>query len=99
MGIVNNEKYVFIVRGVFENIPENSTLRAQCFVNIKWTIDDLKKSGLANAEKSWRRNYWNTWILLSKDCNAKSLENQFRAFENKNIGEKTRQSLFTAKFV
>jgi putative ABC transport system permease protein len=88
MGIVNNEKYVFIVRGVFENIPENSTLRAQCFVNIKWTIDDLKKSGLANAEKSWRRNYWNTWILLSKDCNAKSLENQFRAFENKNIGEK-----------
>jgi putative ABC transport system permease protein len=87
MGIVNNKEYVFTVRGVFENIPENSTLRAQCFVNIKWTIDDLNKSGLANSEKSWRRAYWNTWILLSKDCNAKSLEKQFKAFEKKNIGE------------
>jgi putative ABC transport system permease protein len=83
IGIVNNQKYIFTVKGIFENIPENSTFRAQCFVNIKWTVDDLNKS-----EKSWRRNYWNTWILLSKDCNAKSLENQFREFEKKNIGEK-----------
>jgi putative ABC transport system permease protein len=82
MGIVHNQKCIFTVKGVFENLPENSTFRAQCFVNIKWAVNDSNK-----YERTWRRNYWNTWILLSKDCNAKSLEKQFGAFEKKNLGQ------------
>jgi putative ABC transport system permease protein len=89
IGSVNNVEHVFIVRGVFENIPENSTLRAKCFLNSKWTIEDINKTfGITNAEKDWTQNFWITWVLLSKDCNAKTFENQFRAFEIKNIGEK-----------
>jgi putative ABC transport system permease protein len=81
IGLVNNAEHVFIVKGVFENIPENSTLRAQCFLNSKWTVE-------GNVDKDWTQNFWTTWILLSKDCNAKTLENQLRAFEAKNISEK-----------
>ena len=33
-------------------------------------------------------NFWNTWVLVSKNSNIKSIENQFRAFEVKNISEK-----------
>ena len=33
-------------------------------------------------------NFWITWVLLSKDADVKTLENQFRAFEVKNISEK-----------
>jgi putative ABC transport system permease protein len=33
-------------------------------------------------------DFWITWVLLSDDCNVKSLENQFIGFEIKNISEK-----------
>jgi putative ABC transport system permease protein len=89
VGLVNNKEYTFIVNGVYENIPVNSTFRAQCFVNSKWTLDEINKSfRITNADKNWTNNSWTTWVLLSKDCNIKSLENQFRAFEVKNIGDK-----------
>jgi putative ABC transport system permease protein len=88
-GMVNNEEHTFIINGVYDNIPINSTFTAQCFVNIKWTLDDINKSfGISNADKDWTRNSWTTWVLLSKESNIKSLENQFRAFEVRNIGEK-----------
>ena len=89
VGFANNEEHVFTINGVFENIPENSTFRAQCFLNSRWTLDPINKSfKVTNADKNWDFTFWNTWVLLSKDCNAKSLENQFRAFEIKNISEK-----------
>jgi putative ABC transport system permease protein len=89
VGLANNEEHVFTINGVFENIPENSTFRAQCFVNSRWTLDPINSSfKVTNADMCWDYTFWNTWILLSKDCNAKSLEKQFRAFEIKNISEK-----------
>jgi putative ABC transport system permease protein len=88
-GIANNAEYLFIVRGVFENIPENSSLRANCFVNSRWTVDQINKTfESTDAAVNWTKDFWNTWVLLSKDCNAKALENQFRAFEVKYISEK-----------
>lgn len=88
LGYVNNEENVFIVKAVFENMPENSTFRPRCFVNKKWTVDDINKSfKTTDAEINWRRNFWTTWVLLSKDCDAKLLRDQFSAFEKKNIGE------------
>jgi putative ABC transport system permease protein len=89
VGLVNNVQHVFTISGVFENIQENSTLRAQCFLNSKWTVDPINKAfGITNAETDWTKNYWTIWVLLSKNSDKKSLENQFRAFEVKNIGEK-----------
>ena len=89
VGLVNNEEHVFIINGVFKNIPENSTFRAQCFVNSRWTLVSINSAfKVTNADKSWDYPFWNTWVLLSKDCNAESLEKQFRAFEIKNISEK-----------
>jgi putative ABC transport system permease protein len=89
IGIVNNTEQVFIVRGVFENIPENSTFRTQCLINSRWTLEDINKSfGITNADVNYTMNFWITWVLLSEECNVKALENQFRAFEVKNISEK-----------
>lgn len=89
IGLVNNKEQTFIVNGVYNNIPVNSTFRAECFVNSKWALDDINKSfKISNADKNWTRNSWTTWVLLTEDSNIKSLENQFRAFELKNIGEK-----------
>jgi putative ABC transport system permease protein len=87
-GFVDNEPLIFVIKGVFENIPENSTFRAQCFVNSRLTLADISKTFNTNADKDWNMNFWITWILLSKGCDPASIENQFRAFETKNISEK-----------
>ncbi|MDO9341103.1 MAG: ABC transporter permease [Bacteroidales bacterium] len=89
LGVVNNAEQVFMIRGVFEDLPENSTFRTQCLLNSKWTLEPINKTfGITNADVNWTQNFWITWVLLSKDCNVKTLENQFRAFEVKNISEK-----------
>ena len=89
IGLANNQEHNFIVKGVFENIPVNSTLRAQCFINSRWTIDPINKAfGINDADKSWTNDFWFTWVLLSKDSKPKAIENQFKAFEIKNISEK-----------
>jgi putative ABC transport system permease protein len=89
IGLINNTEQVFMVKGVFKDLPENSTFRTQCLLNSKWTLEPINKSfGITNAEVNWTMNFWNTWVLLSKDCDVKTLEKQFREFEVKNISEK-----------
>lgn len=89
IGVVNNTDQVFIVKGVFEDLPENSTFRTQCLVNRKWTLDPINKTfNITNADVNYTMNFWITWVLLSKEADIKTLENQFRAFEEKNISEK-----------
>lgn len=90
VGVINNADQILMVRGVFEDLPENSTFRVQCLLNNKWTLEEINKTfKITNADVNWYQNFWTTWVLLSKDCNVKSLENQFRAFEIKNINEKS----------
>jgi putative ABC transport system permease protein len=77
---------IFTVTGVFENIPENSTFRAECIINSRWSIDYInKKYSITNAETSWLQDFWITWVLLSKNCNIQSLSNQINTISAKKI--------------
>lgn len=88
VGLIDNVQQVFTVRAVFENIPVNSTFRAQCFVNSKWSLEDINKTfNITNADQNWLYPNWKTWVLLSKDCNPNTLEDQFRSLEVKYMGE------------
>jgi len=87
-GSINNTEQVFIIKGVFEDLPENSTFRTRCLLNSKWTLEPINTTfKITNAEVNWTMNFWITWVKLSKDCDVKALENQFRSFEKKNISE------------
>jgi putative ABC transport system permease protein len=89
----NSEEHVFTVKGVFRDIPENSTFKAQCLVSSKWTLAPVNKAfGVTNADVSYDLDFWNTWVLLSKDCDPQKLEKQFRAFEIKSLGEKPQKN-------
>ncbi len=89
MGLINNEEQIFVVKGVFEDIPVNSTFRAKCLINSRWTLDPINKSfKITNAEESWNHDFWITWVLLSKNSDADQLDTQFRALEKKHMGEK-----------
>ena len=88
-GKINNKDQVFVVTGVFDDLPVNSTFKAKCFVNSKWSIEPINKAfNTNNADVSWNYDIWRTWVMLSENCNVSELENQFRAFEKKNLGEK-----------
>ena len=88
-GLINNTEQVFMVKGVFEDIPENSTFRTRCLINSKWTLDPINTTfKITNADVNWTMNFWITWVRLSKSCNVKLLEDQFRSFEVKHISEK-----------
>jgi len=88
-GKINNKDQVFVVTGVFEDLPVNSTFKAKCFVNSKWSIEPMNKAfNTNNADVNWNIDIWRTWVMLSEDCDVSALENQFRAFEKKYLGEK-----------
>ncbi len=99
IGMVNNQEYSFIITGVFENIPVNSTLRADCFVHNKWSLDRINKIfGTTDADKSWRRDFWRTWILLSEGNDTSSLGKQFRSIESKRYNHLKLQELSSVHF-
>jgi len=41
IGSINNAEQVFIVKGIFEDLPENSTFRTRCILNSKWTLEPI----------------------------------------------------------
>ena len=92
-GVVNGKESIFVVTGVFEDMPVNSTFRAQCFVNIKLTLDPINKAYNNNdAETNWQYDFWSTWILMKKNTNASELEKGFGVFERKYINEKLKKN-------
>lgn len=84
---INNEKHIFIVTSVFENIVDNSTFRADCLINSFWGLDDINKTfEINNVEKSWTHEFWTTWVLLKPGSDIDLIESQFRTLETKYIG-------------
>ena len=91
--IINNEMQVLTITAIFEDIPENSTLRADCLLNSYWEVEDINKSfEIKNSEKSWTHNFWTTWVLIQKDTDIDILNNQFRTIENNYLGENSNEN-------
>lgn len=87
-GFINDTTAIFVVKGVFSDIPENSTFRAQCFVNKRWTLDPINKTfRITNADTDWTKDFWNTWILLAGNTGSGDLEKLLPDFEKRNISE------------
>jgi len=89
LALVNDKEEILTVSAVFENIPVNSTFRAKCFINSKWTIETINKGfNITNAEKSWTHDFWITWVKLAQNSDPGMVDKQFKAFEIKHISAK-----------
>ena len=81
---INEKEEEFVVTGVFEDIPENSTFQAECFVNAKWSLKEVsRRYEDKDPETSWQTDYGSTWLLLVENVDPSSLDPQFRALEQK----------------
>ena len=86
--LINNTEQLFIVSAVFEDFPRNSTFSADCMVNGHWTLAPLNEVfGVTDMDITWLFDFWRTWILLSDQGDAATLDAQFEAFELKHISE------------
>ncbi|HET6557441.1 MAG TPA: FtsX-like permease family protein [Prolixibacteraceae bacterium] len=93
--LVNDREEVFVVKGVFDDIPVNSTLQADCFINSKWLIEQLnQKFKDKNAETDWHSDFWWTWVLLDEKADVALLDEQFGVLAKKVLGEKNQYDLF-----
>ncbi len=87
-GLINSTEQVLVVSGVFKDFPNNSSLRADCFLNGRWTLEPLNQAfGVTDMDINWTHDFWNTWLLLSEDADASEIDDQFEAFEKKHISE------------
>lgn len=58
VGSINNTEQVFIVKGIFEDLPENSTFRTSCLLNSKWTLEPINAAfKISNADVNWTKNF------------------------------------------
>lgn len=88
LGLINGGENLFIIKGVYENVPENSTFRPICLLSSSWTLDPINSTfKVTNANINWTFNFWNTWIYLAEGTSPKVFEKQFNQFEDKNIGD------------
>ncbi len=96
--LINEKEEVFVVKGLFDDLPVNSTLQADCFIHSKWAIEQLNKNIKAkNAETSWRASYWQTWLLINDNFNLTSLSQQFRELEKKVYGDQDKYDFSVQK--
>lgn len=83
-GVGSNSLNVFIIKGVVEDIPENSTFKAEYFISNKWTLDPVNRNfKIKNADELWDKDFWTTYVLISKSSNTSSVEDQFKSLETK----------------
>ncbi len=82
----NTEK-VFMVTGVYKDIPENSSLQAECFVNDRWCVNEIDYRFRSNdARTNWYREFWCTWVKLNSNEAESNVESRMRDFEKKYLG-------------
>ena len=87
-GWINDSVQVFVVTGVFENLPRNSTLRVSCLVNSRWILAPLNKAfGITDMDVNWGFDFWNTYIRVANNTDVEALGEQFEEFEKKYISE------------
>ncbi|WP_430812673.1 MULTISPECIES: ABC transporter permease [unclassified Carboxylicivirga] len=90
---INGEQVAFQVKAVFEDLPENSTFKADCFVSSQWALNELNKAfGVNNAHEDWSFDFWNTWCLLHEHGDTLAVNRSFKELEAKVFSDENRSN-------
>ena len=82
---INGETYELVICGVFQDLPFNSTFKAEIIINISMA---LKKTGISQEiADNWEMGVFETYILLPKDHNVISLTKKLSRLKGKYFDE------------
>jgi len=88
MATNGGKEQLFVVKGVFDDFPDNSSIQADCFVNTKWSLDQINQSSnTTDADVNWDPFNWNIWVLLKEKTDTAAVNEQFRTIAAKNYEE------------
>jgi putative ABC transport system permease protein len=88
---INKREVILSVNAVFEDLPENSTFKAECFVNSHWTFDPLNKAFEINdVDKSWKHEFWRTWVRLVEGSELNAVDSQIKGLVTKHMGSEAK---------
>ncbi|PID94601.1 MAG: hypothetical protein CSA95_02495 [Bacteroidetes bacterium] len=77
----DGEERVFNVVAVCEDLPPNSSLRADCFVNSQWSLPSINQSfNIDNAHANYQLDLWVTWMKLVPGADTEALTKEFPSF-------------------
>ncbi len=85
--IIIDFKTNYIVSGVFDNIPENSTYRPEIMVpsaSVPW---------YNNVKEYWGSSWLDTYVLLKPGINSDLLESELPGFVKNNMGNESDKTL------
>ena len=82
-----NYKTDYIIGGVFDDIPKNTTYRPQLMV------PSNSVSYYNKVKNYWGSSWLETYVMLNKNVNKKSLEGQFPDFVKNNMGNESVEHL------
>ncbi|MDX9771784.1 MAG: ABC transporter permease [Tenuifilaceae bacterium] len=95
--IVNDEEQTLRVTAVYKDMPQNSSLKADCLINYQWAIAQVNSIDWieGSAETNWGSfYYWTTWVLLEPGINPHSFSQNFRELESRYLGENRHPQFF-----
>jgi putative ABC transport system permease protein len=83
-GVGSNKIDVFVVTGVYDDNPVNTTFNPECLINSQWQLEQVNSVfKVSNSNVSWDKDFWTTYLLLSKGASSKLVEEQFSQIESK----------------
>jgi putative ABC transport system permease protein len=74
----------YLVTGVFEPLPSQSTFHPNFLISFSTLADD-RVYGAEGLRSNWGNNSFSTFLLLPKNYDAGKLEKAFPAFQNRRI--------------
>jgi putative ABC transport system permease protein len=79
-----SNQFDFKVTGIYKPFPSNSHIHPQIMLSFN-TLKDTAIYGAEQLETNWGNNSFFTYLLLPDGYDAKKLEAQFPAFQNRHI--------------
>lgn len=91
--IINKNEYSFVITGVFEDTPLNSTINADCFINSLWGLNSFNPSSFDeesyNSNMNWENYFWSTWLLIDNNTRPEVLEKEINMLAKMHLNDTT----------
>ncbi len=92
----SGDLYEFTIRGVIENIPQNSTYKPEFLTRLDFMLENMDKILVSTDSlpkekehytQSWEINFLTTYVLTTIKLSPKKAESNFRKLEEKYLKE------------
>ena len=94
---VDGKVEIFTIKGIFQDLPWNSSVEFKAIGHISWSIRWLNKGSREDANTSWNMDYFSIYLLLHTGASAEKLQNNLVKYEKLKLPSKVKFRLQSIK--